>query len=76
MPIQIQETTVRGQNVEILIADAPTKDNAKEWVNFSVSVSSLQREPLGGWRVSALQRLRDIIGDEIQKITSVRDHAS
>lgn len=74
MTLQIQETKICGKNIEILIADAPSQEQAKEWIRFSIPITGHQKESLGAWRVTALQRLRDIIGVEILKITSARDH--
>lgn len=76
MTLKIQETKISGSSVEILIADSTTKEASKEWVHFSVQPTQPEKASPGVSGLAALQRLRDIISDEIQKIPFARDHLS
>lgn len=74
MTLQIQETKISGKIVEILIANAPTEEQAKEWVRFSFEVAGEAKESLAEHRLKALRRLQDIVHAEIQSVPHSRDH--
>jgi hypothetical protein len=69
MTIEIQATTVDNKTIDMLIADSDNIETAKEWVSFCVLHDGDTNKHLAKLHLDALHRLRDVIGEEIQKIT-------
>ena len=62
--MQLIEMTVSGGHVRLLYANAATKDEASEWIEFPVHSPSRANQRLGVIQQTALHRVRELIDAE------------
>jgi hypothetical protein len=62
--MQLIEMTVSGGHVRLLYANAATKDEASEWLEFRVHSPSRGNQRLGAIQQTALHRVRELIDAE------------
>jgi hypothetical protein len=67
------ETTVRGPLVRLLYADAPTKEQATEWLELQMKVGGDDNRRLGVIQKDALQRVRTLLNAESARFQSLAD---
>lgn len=70
--INLIETTA-GALVEISLADAPELDDAKEYLSFSVHIDYAEYPALVQIKKSALQRARQVIAHEMNRLQAIED---
>jgi len=71
--MKLIETAVQGPMVRMLYANAPTKDQATEWLELQVKVPGDDNRRLGVIQKDALQRVRTLLSDENSRFESLAD---
>ena len=71
--MKLIETAVRGPMVRMLYADAPTKEQATEWMEMVVKVEGDDNRRLGVIHQAVLQRLRALLASENRRFESLSD---
>ena len=66
--MQLIEMTVSGGHVRLLYANAATKDEASEWLEFSPSRGN---QRLGVIQQTALHRVRELIDAENERFVAL-----
>ena len=69
--MQLIEMTVSGGHVRLLYANAPTKDEASEWLEFRVHSPSRGNQRLGVIQQTALHRVRELIDAENERFVAL-----
>lgn len=74
--MKLIETTISGQIVRMLYADAPSKDEASEWVEMRVKVEQGDdNRRLGVIQTNALRRLQALIAEENKRFQLLADQS-
>lgn len=83
--MKLIEMTLKCDFVHIRYADHEDPAQAKSWIDFQVPSAGLElpNQPLGdpqtarvaAVRLAALRHVRDVIGDETQKIAALNDRS-
>jgi hypothetical protein len=71
--MKIIETVIRDGIVRLLYADAPTKDEASEWVEMQLKAEGDDNRRLGVIRKAALLRLQALIDAEMTHFGKLSD---
>ncbi|HLH12437.1 MAG TPA: hypothetical protein VKV77_11240 [Methylovirgula sp.] len=71
--MKLRETAIRGETVRLLYADAPTKDEASEWVELQMKLEGDDNRRLGVIQKAALLRLRALIDEEMTRFGRLSD---
>ena len=69
--MQLIEMTVSGGHVRLLYANAATKDEASEWLEFRVHSPSRGNQCLGVIQQTALHRVRELIDAENERFVAL-----
>jgi hypothetical protein len=69
--MQLIEMTVSGGHVRLLYANAATKDEATEWLEFRVHSSARGNQRLGVIQQTALHRVRELIDAENERFVAL-----
>jgi hypothetical protein len=69
--MQLIEMTVSGGHVQMLYANAATKDEATEWLEFRVHSPARPNQLLGVIQKTALHRVRELIDAENERFLAL-----
>jgi len=69
--MQLIEMTVSGGHVQLLFANAATKDEATEWLEFRVHSPARGNQRLGVIQQQALHRVRELIDAENERFAAL-----
>ena len=69
--MQLIEMIVSGGHVRLLYANAATKDEATEWLEFRVHSPPRGNQRLGVIQQTALQRVRELIDAENERFVAL-----
>ena len=69
--MQLIEMTVSGGHVQLLYANAATKAEASEWLEFRVHSSARGNQRLGAIQQQALHRVRELIDAENERFAAL-----
>jgi hypothetical protein len=71
--IGLIETTISGDTVRVLYADAPTKEGSSEFVELSLKIPGDGNRRIGVVHRAALRRLRALIDEEDGRLKALAD---
>jgi hypothetical protein len=69
--MQLIEMTVSGGHVRMLYANAATKDEASEWLEFRVHSPARGNQRLGVIQQTALHRVRELVDAENERFAAL-----